>query len=212
VNVRPNLTSGTIRPCTLDAILGRMKRERRPVVRTAFGRVGKAHGTMRCIPCVAPFRNRKGRRDVSVRVMALVWDADIGTPTHKLVALKLADCANDRGESIYPSIATIVRDTELSRHAVTETLSAFRRDGLLVVTRRGGPRAGPTCYRMHLPWLHDRMRTPKVVPQGDYCGKNDVVPLGDQGSPPGGHKPSREPRSLRRKKDRGTSLVKGAAT
>ena len=55
---------------------------------------------------------------MSVRVMTMVWDAALGTPARKLDALKLADCANDRGESIYPSVSTIAAVTGLSTRTV----------------------------------------------------------------------------------------------
>jgi len=121
---------------------------------------------------------------MSVKVMSLVWDADLGSPTRKLIALKLADCANDKGESIYPSISTIAADTDLSDRAVRKALADLRHDGLLRVTRQGGPRTGPTRYRMHLPWLHERQRRKGVghhVPQGGAPRAYDpsVEPSGD---------------------------------
>jgi len=90
--------------------------------------------------------------------MSLVYSATLGSPIRKAVALKLADHADDNGASIYPSIAAIAAAIEVDRRTVERTLSQFRADGFLKVTRKGGGRNNTTRYRMHLPWLHARMR------------------------------------------------------
>jgi len=107
--------------------------------------------------------------------MSLVYSATLGSPIRKAVALKLADHADDNGRSIYPAIATIAQATEICHSAVEKTLRDFRKEGFLVVTRKGGGRNKSTRYRMHLPWLHyriapvengaDKPRTTYVVPE-----------------------------------------------
>lgn len=69
--------------------------------------------------------------------MGMVWEAAFPSPAARLVALKLADCANDDGASIWPSRGTIERHTGLGATAVKEWLAAFDRAGLTVVERRG---------------------------------------------------------------------------
>lgn len=76
---------------------------------------------------------------VSVRVIALVWDAPFPTPTAKLVALKLADVANDDGANVFPSRRTIERDTGCGETAVKRWLRCFDAAGLTTVD---GPSAG----------------------------------------------------------------------
>jgi hypothetical protein len=75
-------------------------------------------------------------------------------PTHKLVALKLADCARDDGSSIFPSIDTIATETGLSVRSVRNSMRTFRTMGLLRVVRGGGGRNLSTRYRMDLEILN----------------------------------------------------------
>jgi hypothetical protein len=87
---------------------------------------------------------------VSVKVMTMVWEIKLGSAARKAVLLKLADCASDSGECIFPSKRTIADATELSTETVKRVLREFREEGVLRVVRWGGPTAGPTRYRMDL--------------------------------------------------------------
>ena len=62
---------------------------------------------------------------MSIKVMSLVWDTDFSA-TEKLVLLKLADCGNDEGESIYPSVLLIAQQTGLSERSIRYTLKQLR--------------------------------------------------------------------------------------
>ncbi len=78
---------------------------------------------------------------MSVRIMTLVWDCALPSLSHKLVALKLADCANDDGENIYPSVARVERETGCSESVVREALALLEAAGFLhVVEERTGNR------------------------------------------------------------------------
>ena len=109
--------------------------------------------------------------------MSLVFAARLGGPRRKIIALKLADHANDDGAGIYPSIDRIAREAETSRSSVERTLRAFIRDGLLVVVVPGGGRRKPTHYRMHLPWLHERLFDEKKPRQSDVVSNRNHVKL-----------------------------------
>lgn len=86
---------------------------------------------------------------MSIRIMTRIWDATFPTGALKLVALKLADCANDDGENIYPSVGRVERDTGLSASAVHEALGDMEASGLVVVVSRrfGNRRNRSTAVR-----------------------------------------------------------------
>ena len=48
---------------------------------------------------------------MSIKVTAMLWQVEFSEVSAKLVALKLADCASDLGDSIFPSVNTITRHT-----------------------------------------------------------------------------------------------------
>lgn len=75
---------------------------------------------------------------MSIRVMSLMWDVRFPTQSQLLIALKLADFANDFGGSIYPARATLAGLAQCSESTVKNTLRAFREIGLLRVVREGG--------------------------------------------------------------------------
>lgn len=74
------------------------------------------------------------------------------------VALKLADCANDDGENVYPSVGRIERETRLGASTVRRVLAAFEQAGLLeVVCEASGNKwnRSTTIRRFNLAKLHD---------------------------------------------------------
>jgi DNA-binding transcriptional ArsR family regulator len=75
---------------------------------------------------------------MSIRLMTLMWDVRFPTQSQLLIALKLADFANDQGDSVYPSRNRLSSDTQSSQSTVKNTLRAFREIGLLHVVREGG--------------------------------------------------------------------------
>ena len=75
---------------------------------------------------------------MSIRVMTAVWDMDLPAK-QKLVALALADCANDEGEA-WPSIATLARKCGCDRRTVQRNLREIEKLGFL--TRKEVPNKG----------------------------------------------------------------------
>jgi hypothetical protein len=59
---------------------------------------------------------------VSIKLMSLVMDSPLGSPTDKLVLIVLADYANDSGSNVFPSIATLARRCDLSDRAVQQSI------------------------------------------------------------------------------------------
>jgi hypothetical protein len=87
---------------------------------------------------------------MSIHVISLALRKQFGSPLKKLVALKLADCANDDGSRVYPSIGTISAETEICERTVYGILSDFRQRGLVTVIAPGGGRQKSTRYRLNL--------------------------------------------------------------
>ena len=97
---------------------------------------------------------------MSVRVSSKIYRAKLGSAARKSVALKLADCANDDGSSIFPAVKTIAREVELSPRHVKRILKAFVGEKLLVVVKQGGCGPGHTTeYRLDLQKLDVLPRT-----------------------------------------------------
>ena len=70
---------------------------------------------------------------MSVDLMRLCWRVEFPSPAMSAVAVKLADCANDDGENVYPSVGRIERETRLGASTVRRVLAAFEEAGLLAV-------------------------------------------------------------------------------
>jgi len=118
---------------------------------------------------------------MSVRVMTLVWSAPFPTLAIKLVALKLADCANDDGENVYPSARRVARDTGVSESTVRAVTADMQAAGLLcVVEASHGNRRGrsTTVRRIDI----DRLR---AVADGTLRWVQVPVPVARRASPAG---------------------------
>jgi hypothetical protein len=80
--------------------------------------------------------------------MSLVWDWSLPA-TEKLVALKLADCADDQGRNAWPAVATIAADCGLSRRGTQEVLRRLVTRGCIEVQADATNRKS-TTYRILL--------------------------------------------------------------
>lgn len=142
---------------------------------------------------------------MSIRYMTLVWDLPLGNSGKKLVALALADNANDEGEC-YPSLSTIARKTDLDERTVRRAIRSLEEDGLLQTRTR----SGRSCvYRLLLTPLkndtpgkyergHSAPPTPDTVPPhpSHICRDTpDTVPPITVTEP--SEEPSKEPRRAR---------------
>jgi hypothetical protein len=88
---------------------------------------------------------------MSIALMSVVWRVPFPTSAQMLIALKLADYANDEGAKIYPSKATLAAQARCSESTVKATLRLFREAGLLIVIEAGGQ--GPhdtTRYQLNV--------------------------------------------------------------
>lgn len=82
---------------------------------------------------------------MSIKVMNLVWETELGSPTVKLVAMKMADCANDKGLLAWPSVRSIGRHTEVSDRTAQYALRKLCDLSVLRLVETGGG-ASPNVY------------------------------------------------------------------
>ena len=90
--------------------------------------------------------------------MRLCWRVEWPSAAMSAVAVKLADCANDEGENVYPSVGRIERETRLGASTVRRVLEAFQQAGILeIVAEASGNRWGrsTTIRRYNVAILHD---------------------------------------------------------
>lgn len=97
---------------------------------------------------------------MSVDLMRLVWERDMSA-ADKAVLLKLADHANDEGDSVYPRRRRVAAYTGLSESAVARVLRKYIERGLLAVVERGGGRGNPTRYCINVEVL-------RAMPKVDF--------------------------------------------
>jgi hypothetical protein len=67
---------------------------------------------------------------VSIKIMSLVWDSEIGPASKRLVMLALADSASDEGVC-WPSVATIARKSLTGLSTVRRVVAELEAEGLL---------------------------------------------------------------------------------
>lgn len=78
---------------------------------------------------------------MSMSLMAKAMSIKVGSPIRKLVLLKLADNANDKGEC-WPSYQHIADHCECSKSTVRDHIDALEKAGLLVKENRTGTNNG----------------------------------------------------------------------
>lgn len=116
---------------------------------------------------------------MSVHASSEVWSMQLGCYVKKLILLKLADNSNDDGEC-WPSIATIVRETEIAKSTVCRKMKELEDDGIIVRKRRG---YCSTVYQFNMEKF-PRWRSRK----GGSPGAGQPCPTEGQPSPRAGHR------------------------
>lgn len=107
---------------------------------------------------------------MSNKVQGLIWDIEFPNAMAKIIALKLADNANDEGGDIYPSTTTVAKKTGCSRSVVCKWQFAMEHCGMLLVVERsaGGENKNTTERAFNMPLLRrlawaDRHTPPELV-------------------------------------------------
>lgn len=79
---------------------------------------------------------------MSIFLMARFFRADMGQANRKLMAVRLADFADDDGCGVYPGVARLAAETHLSERTVQRILADFEAEGLLVCRERATGKRG----------------------------------------------------------------------
>jgi len=88
---------------------------------------------------------------VSIHVASIVWRTELGGPSIKAVAMKLADCAHDDGSRVHPGIRRVAREAEVSERTVQLAIKDLLLMKVLVLVRKGGSGPGdPNEYKFNL--------------------------------------------------------------
>lgn len=108
---------------------------------------------------------------MSVKLMTAVFDRYPEGGGEMLVALKLADHADDDGSHIYPSIKYIAAKTRQSQRAVQYQIRRMQLSGFLIlVAHAGGGRGKAREYRISPAWINGAELAP--ISDGSKGAKN----------------------------------------
>lgn len=132
---------------------------------------------------------------MSIKVMTMIWDYYPEGGSELLLALALADIAQDDGSRIYPGVKFMASKTRMSERNVQYLLAKIRDRGILKVVKEGGLINGvnhTTRYRLDLVALTahplDRVQTlhPVEEPVDKSPETGDKISTGVQPSAGGG--------------------------
>ncbi len=79
---------------------------------------------------------------MSIMIMSRLFKMNLGGCNRKLLAVRLADFADDEGRGIYPGVKRLAEETELSERTIQRILGDFVSEGILVVVREATGRRG----------------------------------------------------------------------
>ena len=112
---------------------------------------------------------------MSIAVMSRLFKAQIGSPSRKILAIRLGDFAEDEGRGIWPTVGRLANETELSERTVQRLLKEFVDEGLLIVVAEGGGRPGQaTRYDFDMMKLEALVRG-KTVSNGCHHVTGDTM-------------------------------------
>lgn len=112
---------------------------------------------------------------MSITVMSQIFKKQMGSSSRKMLAVRLADFADDGGRGIWPSVNTLARETDLSERTVQRLLRDFVEEGLLIVVSAASGRPGEaTRYDFNMRALMS-LRDAKVAIDGCHGVTGDTV-------------------------------------
>ncbi len=79
---------------------------------------------------------------MSIMIMSRLFKMNLGGCNRKLLAVCLADFGDDDGRGIYPGVARLAAETELSERTIQRILADFVKEGILVVVKEATGRPG----------------------------------------------------------------------
>lgn len=124
---------------------------------------------------------------MSAYLLGVGFKADMKSPFHKLVLLKMIDACEDDGTRIFPAVETVARAAQCSTRTVQRIIDEFRSTGLLRLVREGGKgRRSTNEYALDLDALFAIARDgweAWAAARGENGEAQDVVVKGDTVSP-----------------------------
>ncbi|WQP08750.1 helix-turn-helix domain-containing protein [Sinorhizobium meliloti] len=78
---------------------------------------------------------------MSIAIMSQLFRAHLGSTNRKMLAVRLADFADDDGKGIWPTVGRLAQETELSQRSVQRILAEFVEEGCSSSSGRAA--AGP---------------------------------------------------------------------
>lgn len=131
---------------------------------------------------------------MSIKLMSKVWEITL-PPTPKLVLMALADCANDEGFRVFPSIETIADKTCISTRQAQRIMQDLVRDGFIrIIAHEQGGRGRAREYAINLAALEKgdmkkgdilssgEERVTSDAQKGDICDSKRVTSTSPQPS------------------------------
>ncbi|HIC3080752.1 TPA: helix-turn-helix domain-containing protein [Salmonella enterica] len=119
---------------------------------------------------------------MSMMLMVKAMQIKVGNPLRKLVLLKLADNASDKGEC-WPSYQYIADQCEISKRSVMNHIDELCKSGLLKKVFRKGPKGNATnVYILTIPGAGDSLGVVQEIHQGSAGDSLGVVQEIHQGS------------------------------
>jgi hypothetical protein len=112
---------------------------------------------------------------VSIAIMSQLFKAHLGSTGRKMLAVRLADFADDDGKGIWPTVGLLAQQTELSERTVQRILANFVSEGLLIVVKKGGSKPGEaTRYDFNMAAV-GRLPSSKSGADGCHGDTHDTV-------------------------------------
>ncbi|MTC44266.1 hypothetical protein GKR71_00230 [Providencia sp. wls1922] len=137
---------------------------------------------------------------MSMILMAKAMQLKVGNPSRKLVLIKLADNANDKGEC-FPSYQHVADQCEISRRSVINHIDALCEQGLVRKVYRSGEKGNSSnVYILNLDGAkispHSEKSAPEVVKQFHQPSEKSAPPPSEKSAPRTSHsfEPVNEPK------------------
>lgn len=124
---------------------------------------------------------------MSIMIMSRLFRMNLGGCNRKLLAVRLADFADDEGRGIYPGVKRLSNETELSERTVQRILADFVSEGILVVVQEASGRPGQAtrydfnleCLFAYKPQTGDSVTPVAEVETGDKSAETGDTGDGD---------------------------------
>ena len=127
---------------------------------------------------------------MSMSLMAKAMNIKVGNPLRKLVLLKLADNANDKGEA-WPSIPHIAQQCEMAERTVQGHVQSLQKSGFLWIEKRKGSNGINQSNIYHLTLEKGEEESRKC---GEFPAPRDGASAAPYGESPAPHGANAAPR------------------